>query len=949
MGGCHLNQWLQAPVPTAAPPLTPGQNDCHHRPGEISGTRPGAFCPPGQGGNRVCRSSAATQRLLLNILPCGQEDRWFSPHFRSKGTESVPEGPSLPHAHHNRGPSDHCGGRLVYINRSDRRLLSRAYCGRTSQFSQVRLSGAPLAIPGAPIRALPFPEGVYSMRESSPLSSTGLRSQDSAIPGRLASLCSLSGSCLSGYVPASTSCVTVRPQSQLGKELSGSISDNHLSWDASGLRYHDGPSICSQGGRHTPACPSIQTGQGVSLHNLPANAGQTDISHSCRALRAAPSASFAAMAQQLSPRRQAAQASQADGDQELPPCPSSLARGDPFVQWCSNGASSVSKGGGHHGCQPHGLGCRVATQSCSGSLGPKGAHRTHKCAGAAGCAHGPPVPFAPPRGKACADSDGQHLCCISYKPPRGHQVSASLEGVKGSPGMGVSPSVYPACSVSARTAEPGCGLSIPPGTCSGRVVSSPRRSAHNLEPLWAGRGRSVRHRGVDPLPPMVFPNRGGGRTGPGRTGSSMAAGSPVCLSTPLTDLADSTEGSRAGPQSVAGSSVLASAAVVPAALESVSRYSMASSSKEGSAVSVGGTDMAPQPSTSPAVGMAPGRLTGCSDTVRHTILSARASSTRLQYANRWRLFSQWCSAHNENPVSCSVPTILEFLQSLLDKGRSPSTLKVYVAAISCLHQSVDNRTVGRHELVSLFLRGARRLCQRPAPRAPDWDLPLVLTALCHPPFEPLAQAELKWLSCKTAFLMAIVSAKRVSELHALSVSPRCIRWNPDGSGVTLWPNTAFVPKVLSPFHRSQPLRLARFQPQSGTTENESELLCPVRALEAYIAATANLRRSDQLFLCYGGPRLGCPLSKQRLSHWIVSVICHAYAAGHCSLPVGVRAHSTRSVTASWAALRGVPLEAICAAASWASPTTFTRFYSVNVAAPHPMGQVLLQGSAGPPL
>ncbi|XP_015256306.1 PREDICTED: sacsin-like, partial [Cyprinodon variegatus] len=189
---------------------------------------------------------------------------------------------------------------------------------------------------------------------------------------------------------------------------------------------------------------------------------------------------------------------------------------------------------------------------------------------------------------------------------------------------------------------------------------------------------------------------------------------------------------------------------------------MASSSKEGSAVSVGRTDMVPQPSTSPAVGMAPGRLTGCSDT--------------------------WCSAHNENPVYCSVPTILEFLQSLLDKGRSPSTLKV--------------------------------LCQRPVPRAPDWDLLLVLTALCHPPFEPLSQAELKGLSCKTAFLMAIISAKR----------------------------------VLSHFHRNQPLRLARFQPQSGTTENESELLCPVRALEAYIAATTNLRRSDQLLLCYGGPR-----------------------------------------------------------------------------------------------
>ncbi|MEQ2207996.1 hypothetical protein XENOCAPTIV_022724 [Xenoophorus captivus] len=93
-----------------------------------------------------------------------------------------------------------------------------------------------------------------------------------------------------------------------------------------------------------------------------------------------------------------------------------------------------------------------------------------------------------------------------------------------------------------------------------------------------------------------------------------------------------------------------------------------------------------------AVSMATGRLTGCSDPVRRTILSARALSTRQQYDNRCR-FSQWCSACNENRISCPMPTILEFLQSLLDKGRSPLTLKVYLAAISCHHASVDDRTV----------------------------------------------------------------------------------------------------------------------------------------------------------------------------------------------------------------------------------------------------------------
>jgi len=114
--------------------------------------------------------------------------------------------------------------------------------------------------------------------------------------------------------------------------------------------------------------------------------------------------------------------------------------------------------------------------------------------------------------------------------------------------------------------------------------------------------------------------------------------------------------------------------------------------------------------------------------------------------------------------------------------------------------------------VSLFLRGALRLRPPTATRAPTWDLPLVLEALSSPPFEPLGQGGLKWLSMKTAFLLAITSAKRVGELHALSVSDTCLRWNSDGSGVTLWPNIAFLPKVLPYNHLNQPIQLARFDP-----------------------------------------------------------------------------------------------------------------------------------------
>ncbi|KAK0135471.1 hypothetical protein N1851_028682 [Merluccius polli] len=122
-------------------------------------------------------------------------------------------------------------------------------------------------------------------------------------------------------------------------------------------------------------------------------------------------------------------------------------------------------------------------------------------------------------------------------------------------------------------------------------------------------------------------------------------------------------------------------------------------------------------------------------------------------------------------------------------------------------------------------------------------MPLVLEALCQPPFEPLGN---------TAFLLAIASAKRVGELHSLSVSQACMSWNADGSGVALWLNPSFLPKRMSASHANQCIMLVAYDP-----------------------------------------------------------------------------------THLW----GVPLGDICAAANWASPCTFARFYRVNVAAPHALNEV----------
>ncbi len=166
-------------------------------------------------------------------------------------------------------------------------------------------------------------------------------------------------------------------------------------------------------------------------------------------------------------------------------------------------------------------------------------------------------------------------------------------------------------------------------------------------------------------------------------------------------------------------------------------------------------------------------LSGLPPAVVNTITSARAMSTRQAYRLKWNLFVVWCSPRREDPCRCPIAVVLSFLQDGLERRLSPSTLKVYVTAIAAHHDAVDGKSLGKHDLVIRFLRGARRL-NPPRPHlVPSWDLPVVLSALRGAPFEPLQSVELKFLSLKTVLLSALATVKRVGDLQAFSVDDSC--------------------------------------------------------------------------------------------------------------------------------------------------------------------------------
>ncbi len=89
--------------------------------------------------------------------------------------------------------------------------------------------------------------------------------------------------------------------------------------------------------------------------------------------------------------------------------------------------------------------------------------------------------------------------------------------------------------------------------------------------------------------------------------------------------------------------------------------------------------------------------------VLNTMAEARAPSTQCLYTLKWSIFSTWCQGCDLDPVTSHVSVVLSFLQEMLDKQRSSSTIKVYAAAIAAFHCPIAGRLVGRDSAVIQFL------------------------------------------------------------------------------------------------------------------------------------------------------------------------------------------------------------------------------------------------------
>ncbi|XP_068121256.1 uncharacterized protein [Hyperolius riggenbachi] len=314
---------------------------------------------------------------------------------------------------------------------------------------------------------------------------------------------------------------------------------------------------------------------------------------------------------------------------------------------------------------------------------------------------------------------------------------------------------------------------------------------------------------------------------------------------------------------------------------------------------------------------------GFSNRLSETLLQSRKKVTRQIYSKAWRVYNNWCEANSRDTGHSN--SVLEFLQDGFQKGLSSSTLKVQVSALTVFL----DRKLAEEEDIIRFFKALRRIRPTIHSRVPSWDLNTVLQGLCEPPFEPLVDSSDKLLTIKTAFLLAITSARRVGELQALSIlEPYCVI---SDDRITLRLDTSFLPKVVSKFHRSQEIFLPSFC-NNPSNQKEQKLHCldVRRCVLEYLQRTKSWRTSNALLVLFAGKFRGKQASKSTIARWIKQAISLSYAQQGKQLTSAVRAHSTRAVSTSWAERAGASVEQICKAATWSSQNTFVRHYRLDV-------------------
>ena len=304
--------------------------------------------------------------------------------------------------------------------------------------------------------------------------------------------------------------------------------------------------------------------------------------------------------------------------------------------------------------------------------------------------------------------------------------------------------------------------------------------------------------------------------------------------------------------------------------------------------------------------------------------------------SHWKAFALWANNKGILPSDLSYVTLAEYLVYLFSQNKKVNTIQVHTASISSVLKLLNPPTAIQEETLHNVICRMAILRPREQEVLPKWNLTVVLKGLMIPPFAIRGtdkNISLELLSYKTAFLVALATGARGSELVAFSRASHNLEFSTLASGakhVSIRMVPKFIPKNQRPEIIPEPMK---FPGIAHLFPNEPErLLCPVRVLGLYIVRSAERAQDhsqEKLFVHFN------PTTQMFTTHfrrWVAETIRLTFENSSESDLPKIKAHDVRGISASITFYRNTPLKELCGLIGWKSSNVFVRHYLRDMAA-----------------
>ena len=869
--------------------------------------------------------------LLQPSLPSSQKEREVSASDRSVDSQHLRREPPFQDGNPGFYPGFYPTRTLGCFHGPVGRLLPRPYTPQFTEVSPFLSQRQYLPVPGFtfwPVHCAQSLHQTHGRRRGPPAPT---RLNPPAVFRRLASTSVQSVVTTAGSSIQLGEAAITRPSSQLGKVRAQPQSGFQLCGTELPHQREHSSGLGLQNCKYTSA-GSILSGQTVvECQGISIPSGHSELCSGLRSARqtsSAPTTVPLTISVESCPRVSNGQHSSTF----VSPTPLDVVAGCRPVATRRSTPSPITVSPTHHRCEFDGLGCTFGTPGSHGlrPVVPSGSTLPYKQPGTqSGTPRDPPVPVSS-AGSLSPCLHRQHHSSLPHPKTGGDTLVLPLSGDRTSLSGVLQSESNDSGQTHPRTAQRPCGRPFSEESNTPIGVDSPSGgSRSDFLHLRDPHGRPLCDQAESSSAPLCLTGLRPGGMGNRCTVPGLESPSRLRVPAFPIDSTSSTENQVITVPDPAGGPLVAPEILVQRPTGASSRSPEVSTSQDGPSITKGSRP------TSKSASAPPSRLAVIRQSLRKKKFSSRAasliakarrSSTTKVYDAKWTVFQRWCRSKQINPLDPSPRRVADFLIFLFDKKKlAVSTIKGYRSMISHTLSFRRKSSIGSDPILSELIRSFE--LRRPISHslAPKWDLSCVLWSLTKAPYEPLDQASLQFLTWKTVFLLTLASAKRRSEIHALSIEEGHLRFNASDGSVSLLCQAGFLAKTQLPSVAPVPFSIPSLSASCGR-DDQDRLLCPVRALKFYLDRVKSIRaQRKRLFIPIKGKG---NISAASISRWVASTIRKAYSSlsDRDISNLKISAHEVRALSASWAFVNHTPLSDILQATYWKNSSTFSAFY-----------------------